>query len=186
MPDKKTEIVQSAYERFYDGGFHATGVDAVMAETGISKRTLYKYFDSKEDLIEAVLAHYGAQIGETLFRPAQQFSDDPRRQILAFFDIRKEMITESPVRGCLGIKAAQEYVGKHDGIAAAGKAFAKVVESTFVRLCEKAGFDEPVLLGREITTLFQGAVLLSQVYGEPSPFQAAKSAVGVLIANADR
>jgi AcrR family transcriptional regulator len=184
MSDKKTEIVQKAYDRFYDGGFHATGVDAVMADTGISKRTLYKYFGSKEELIEAVLAYYGAQIGESLFRPAQQFSNDPCEQIMAFFDIREEMISDRPIRGCLGIKASQEYIGKHDGIASAGKTFAKVVESTFTRLCEKAQFDEPALVGKEITILFQGAVLLSQVYGEPSPFHAAKSAAGVLLANA--
>ncbi len=184
MSDKKLQIVKRAYDRFYDGGFHATGVDAVMASTGISKRTLYKYFGSKEELIEAVLDYYGSQIGQALFAPAQFSSDDPRDQIRAFFDIREEMIADSPIRGCLGIKASQEYVGKHDGIAARGRAFALFVERTFIRLCQEALFDEPVRLGKEITILFQGAVLLAQVYGDPAPFATAKAAVEALMTKA--
>src|ERR1700754_1676102 len=119
--DKKLEIVKWAFDRFYEGGFHATGVDTMMADSGISKRTLYKYFPSKEELIEAVLDYYGAGIVHELFDPAMAVSDDPREQILAFFDIRKAMVEETPTRGCLAVKASQEYVGKHEGIAALGK-----------------------------------------------------------------
>jgi AcrR family transcriptional regulator len=183
--DKKLDIVKRAYNSFYDGGFHATGVDAVMADSGISKRTLYKYFGSKEDLIQAVLDYYATQISEELFSAAQAASDDPRAQILAFFDIREQLIVSRPIRGCLGIKASQEYVGKHNGIAASGKAFAEFVEGNFVRLCGEAGFEKPGQLGKEITILFQGAVLLAQVYGNPSPFETAKVATLALMAIAD-
>lgn len=184
MSEKKLEIVKRAYDRFYDGGFHATGVDAVMADTGISKRTLYKYFGSKEELIEAVLDYYGVEISKALFGPAQSASERPREQILALFDTRELMISDSPVRGCLGIKASQEYVGKHQGIAERGKAFALYVEGKFVEICGAAGFPDPEKLGKQITTLFQGAVLLSQVYGDPSPFVTAKEAVIVLMDDA--
>lgn len=181
---KKLEIVKWAFERFYEGGFHATGIDTVMADSGISKRTLYKYFSSKEELIEAVLDYYGAGIVQQLFDPAMAASDNPRQRIMAFFDIRKAMIDESPVRGCLGIKASQEYVGKHDGIATQGKAAALHVERAFAEMCERAGFTQPVKLGKQINVLFQGALLLSQVYGDSSPFISAKAAVSALLDSA--
>src|SRR5271154_468191 len=44
IEDKKLEIVRYAFDRFYEGGFHATGMEAALAGSGISKRTLYKYF----------------------------------------------------------------------------------------------------------------------------------------------
>lgn len=181
LEGKKLEIVKWAFDRFYEGGFHATGIDTVMADSGISKRTLYKYFSSKEKLIEAVLDHYIAGIVHELFDPVMLASDDPRQQILAFFDIRKAMIDNQPARGCLGIKASQEYIGKHEGIVAQGKCAAAAVERRFIEMCERAGFVQPGKLGKQINILFQGALLLSQVYGDSSSFVSAKSAVTALL-----
>lgn len=178
---KKLEIVKWAFDRFYEGGFHATGVDTVMADSGISKRTLYKYFPSKEELIEAVLDYYGAGIVHELFDPVIAASDNPRQQILAFFDIRKAMIDETPTRGCLGVKASQEYVGKHEGIATLGKSAPLRVERRFIAICEQANFAEPSSLGKQLNVLFQGALLLSQVFGDSSPFVSAKAAVVTLL-----
>jgi AcrR family transcriptional regulator len=183
--DKKLEIVKWAFDRFYEGGFHGTGVDTMMADSGISKRTLYKYFSSKEELIEAVLNHYGEFIMRELFDPVMAASDDPRQRIVAFFDIRKAMIDKSPTRGCLGIKASQEYVGKHAGIATQGTNAALYVERRFVEMCERAGFAQPTKLGKQINILFQGALLLSQVIGDSSPFVSAKAAVLTLLEKAD-
>ena len=181
--EKKLEIVKWAFDRFYEGGFHATGIDTAMAGSGISKRTLYKYFSSKEELIEAVLVHYGEFIMHELFDPVVAIKD-PRKQIMAFFDIRKTMIDESPTRGCLGIKASQEYVGKHEGIVALGRTAASNVEERFIELCKRAGFAQPARLGKQINVLFQGALLLAHVSGDSSSFVSAKAAVSTLLEQA--
>ena len=180
-PTKKQEIIAQAYDAFYDGGFHATGIDTVMANSGISKRTLYKYFPSKEDLIEAVLDQYGEDTDTYLFRPALARSDDPREQILALFDVRREMM-EALCRGCLAMKAGQEYIGKHEGIAARGRAASEYVEGRFVELCQKAGLVNPLETGRQIGLLFQGAALTAQMQQKPSVFETAKKAVHILLA----
>src|SRR5262249_9719203 len=105
----------------------------------------------------------------------------PRQQILAFFDIRKAMVDEHPVRGCLGIKASQEYVGKHADIAALGKNAAVEVERRFVAMCERAQFSKPAKLGKHINIFFQGALPRSQVFGASAPFVSAKAAVSSLL-----
>jgi AcrR family transcriptional regulator len=181
---KRLEIVRWAFERFYAGGFHATGIDAVMADSGISKRTLYKYFSSKEELIEAVLDHYAVEIVKELFDPVMAASDDPRQQIMAFFDIREALAHESLAHGCLGIKAGQEYIGKHVGIAGRARSFLQHVEQRFVEICRQGGFDDPERLGGQINLLFQGSLLLSQVYDDTAPFASAKAAAKVLLDNA--
>ncbi|MDE1993947.1 MAG: TetR/AcrR family transcriptional regulator [Rhizobiaceae bacterium] len=185
IPAKKLEILKLAFDRFYDGGFHATGIDTVMAESGISKRTLYKYFPSKEDLIEAVLDQYGEGIANAFFAPVMAAHDDPREQILACFDSRRMML-EADRRGCLGIKASQEYAGKHKGITARGEALGFYIEQQFINMCERLAVVAPAMLGKQITILFQGALLLSQVYGNPTPFDSAKGAVEILLDNAAR
>ena len=182
-PTKKQEIIAQAYDAFYDGGFHATGIDTVMANSGISKRTLYKYFPSKEDLIEAVLEQYGADTDTYLFQPALARSDDPFMQILALFDVRREMMAKTACRGCLAMKAGQEYIGKHAGISARGRAASEYVEGRFIELCEKAGVKAAGDTGRQLNLLFQGAALTAQMQQDPSVFEVAKKAVHILLAD---
>jgi AcrR family transcriptional regulator len=178
--DKKLEIVKWAFDRFYEGGFHATGIDTAMAGSGISKRTLYKYFPSKEELIAAVLVHYGEFIMHELFDPVAAIKD-PKKQIIAFFDVRRTMVDENPTRGCLAIKACQEYLGKHEGIVALGKSSALKVEERFVELCKRAGFAQPAALGKQINVLFQGALLLAHISGESTSFVSAKTVVSTML-----
>lgn len=179
---KKQEIIDRALARFQEGGFHATGVDAVMADTGISKRTLYKYFPSKEDLIEAVLDQYGCNVDSSLFDPAIARSADPKAQIEAVFDVRREIMEAGDYQGCLAMKAAQEYVGKHDGITGRGRASALFVERRFADLCEKAGLSDARERGRRINILFQGAVLTSQMRRDSVTFDSAKAQLRDLLA----
>jgi AcrR family transcriptional regulator len=181
--DKKLEIVKWAFDRFYEGGFHATGIDTAMAGSGISKRTLYKYFPSKEELIAAVLVHYGEFIMHELFDPVAAIKD-PKKQIIAFFDVRRTMVDENPTRGCLAIKACQEYLGKHEGIVALGKSSALKVEERFVELCKRAGFAQPAALGKQINVLFQGALLLAHISGESTSFVSAKTVVSTMLEQA--
>jgi AcrR family transcriptional regulator len=179
LEGKKLEIVKYAFERFYESGFHATGMEAALAGSGISKRTIYKYFASKEDLIEAVLRLYGEAVVDKLFGPVANI-DDPREQIIAFFDVRKiagRMLT----RGCLGMKAAQEYAGKHADIVALGRCAASLGETKFLELCKQAGFAEPARVAKQLNLIFQGALSLSHALGDTSPFLLAKDVASAVL-----
>ena len=52
---RRDELVETALDLFYRNGFHATGIDRILAEAGVAKMTLYKHFRSKDDLIVAAL-----------------------------------------------------------------------------------------------------------------------------------
>ncbi|WP_208454043.1 TetR/AcrR family transcriptional regulator [Burkholderia gladioli] len=182
MEGKKLEIVKYAFDRFYEAGFHATGMEAALAGSGISKRTLYKYFPSKEELIEAVLQLYSNGVVHALFDPVAHISD-PREQIVEFFDVRKitgRMLT----RGCLGTKAAQEYAGKHEGIVELGIAAGARGEVKFLELCKRAGFARPQRLAKQLNLLLQGALALSHASGETSAFLLAKDAAAAILEHA--
>ena len=176
---KKLEIVKYALERFYESGFHATGMEAALAGSGISKRTIYKYFPSKEDLIEAVLQLYTDTIANDLFDPVAHI-EDPREQILAFFDVRKttgRLLT----RGCLGMKAAQEFSGKHEAIVALGVHANLRGEVKFLELCKRAGFAEPTKVARQLNLILQGALVQSHATGNTAPFLMAKDMAEMLL-----
>lgn len=178
---KRQEIIEQAMRLFYDGGFHATGVDAVMAGTGISKRTLYKYFPSKEHLIQAVLDHYGSLAEGALFCPAEAHAD-PRERILALFDIRREVMNGDNCLGCLAMKAAQEYKGKHPGIEEMGRRSSLLFEERLARWCDEAKIASPRETARQVALILQGAVLTSQMRGDTAVFDDAKAVVKKLLA----
>src|SRR5438552_145381 len=57
MPATKTRerLVNAAKQRFYRDGFRNVGIDAVLDDVGITKTAFYKHFESKDDLMVAVL-----------------------------------------------------------------------------------------------------------------------------------
>jgi len=176
---KKLEIVKYAFDRFYEGGFHATTMEAALGGSGISKRTLYKYFPSKEDLIEAVLRLYGEHVVDEMFGPVAAI-EDPREQIVEFFDVNKisgRMLT----RGCLGMKAAQEYAGKNGRIVELGRYASSRGEAKFLELCKLAGFAEPERVAKQLNLIFQGALVLSHASGETSSFISARDTAAAIL-----
>jgi alkyl sulfatase BDS1-like metallo-beta-lactamase superfamily hydrolase len=88
-----------------------------------------------------------------------------RKQIIGFFDVQKatgRVLT----RGCLGLKAAQEYAGKHDRIVELGRHASTRGEKKFVELCKQAGFAKPERLAKQLNLIFQGALgVLAHVWG---------------------
>jgi len=51
--NKRSQLIDTALPLFYQHGIHAIGINEILAKSGIAKKTLYNYFDSKEALIQA-------------------------------------------------------------------------------------------------------------------------------------
>jgi AcrR family transcriptional regulator len=181
MTLKKQEIIDEAYRLFYARGFHATGVDALLADTGISKRTLYKYFDSKEALIEAVLEKYLMAVGESLFKAAENSGGDAKARIRKLFEIKRDGVASGDYQGCLAIKAQQEYTGRSAGIESLTQRTAQMLEAGFAKLTREAGLPDPVGKARTLILLFQGATVASQMRRDPEPFNDALRGVDLLL-----
>jgi AcrR family transcriptional regulator len=50
-------LIHAAFKLFYQHGIHAVGINLILSETGVAKKTLYHHFSSKDDLVEAVLIY---------------------------------------------------------------------------------------------------------------------------------
>ncbi len=60
-PDRKARLLQVACEHFLAHGYNGTSLDAIVAESGGSKSTLYRHFQNKEGLFLAVVTHLCAE-----------------------------------------------------------------------------------------------------------------------------
>src|SRR5918995_1004665 len=93
-------ILETADRLFYGQGIRAVGVDTIAAEIGISKRTLYNYFPSKDELIAAYLAGR--------FTKAPPSEKPPVEQILGTFDRLERGFAAKGFRGCPFVNAVAE------------------------------------------------------------------------------
>jgi len=53
--DKKQQLVETALSLFYRYGVHAVGINQILEQSAIAKKTLYHHFVSKEELLLATL-----------------------------------------------------------------------------------------------------------------------------------
>src|SRR6266566_2638293 len=90
--EMQERILATTDRLFYEQGIRAVGVDTVAAEAGISKRTLYNYYPSKDDLIVAYLSRR--------FRPTPFSDAAPAEQILGNFDRLERSFASGRFRGC--------------------------------------------------------------------------------------
>src|ERR1700681_1602224 len=109
LPEKtpmKERILETADRLFYLRGIRAVGVDTIAAEIGISKRTLYNHFPSKDELIAAYL--------ERRFTRAPASDKPPVDQILGAFDRLERGFASKGFRGCPFVNAVPELgAGDH-------------------------------------------------------------------------
>src|SRR5262249_58195426 len=106
-PTARQRLLGAAADLFYRQGIGAVGVGLVSKQAGVSKRTLYQQFGSKDRLIAASLdAHSCAIIGQHL--PAEDPGAPPRHQLLAVFDGLSGGTASDTFRGCPFVNTATE------------------------------------------------------------------------------
>ena len=103
-PAMKDRILETADRLFYLQGIRAVGVDTIAAEIGISKRTLYNHFPSKDALISAYLARR--------FVAPRPSDKSPVEQILGTFDSLERRFSAKDFRGCPFVNAVAELGAK--------------------------------------------------------------------------
>lgn len=180
-PTKRDELVQKALKVFYRNGFQATGMDMLVAETGISKTSMYKHFRTKEDLILAVLRLRDEQFRNWLYRRMEELANSPRQQLIAMFDALEEWFSEPGYKGCMFIKASSEYQDASHLIHRQSADHKRMLEGHITALAEKAGLTKPDALARQLLLLKEGAIVTAHLGHTDNPAQDAKSAaVGLL------
>ncbi|MDE4134016.1 TetR family transcriptional regulator [Phaeobacter sp. QD34_3] len=158
-PNKRDELVRKALTVFYRNGFHATGMDMLVAETGVSKTSMYKHFRTKEELILAVLRLRDENFRHWLYRRIEELSDTPEGQLLAMFDALSEWFEKPEFRGCMFIKASAEFQEVNHPIHAQSAAHKQILQDHFASIAKAAGAAEPVKLARQLLLLKEGAIV---------------------------
>jgi AcrR family transcriptional regulator len=172
----KERILETADRLFYLQGIRAVGVDTVAAEIGISKRTLYNHFPSKDALISAYL--------ERRFRPVPTSDKPPAEQILRTFDRLERGFADKGFRGCPFVNAVAEMGAEDHAVRKIAIAFKDSRRGWFRELLLQLDVANPDELATQLQLLVDGAIATDLVRNDPSVARAAKAAARVLLRNA--
>lgn len=168
-------ILAAADRLFYQHGIRAVGVDAVAAEANVSKRTLYNYYASKDDLIAAYLV--------SRFRHIAPSDAPAREQLLGYFDHLERAFAHADYRGCPYVNAVCELSDpKHPAVGLALQ-FKEQRRQWMRALLQRLGADDADALATQLQLLAEGAVSAALVRRDPAPAlaRAARAAAEVLI-----
>ncbi len=100
------------YTLFKRDGFHATGIDRIIAEAEVAKMTMYRHFPSKDGLIVEVLNWRTDRFKRQLDRLSET-AMTPDEKIMAVFDWHERWFDSPDFHGCLFQHALAEF-GERD------------------------------------------------------------------------
>ncbi len=174
--DMKERILRTADRLFYGKGIRAIGVDTIAAEIGISKRTLYNHFRSKDALISAYLARR--------FIAAPSSGKPPVEQILGTFDSLERRFAAKDFRGCPFVNAVAELGPEDRAVKKIAVAFKESRRLWFRDLLMQLNVTDADALATQLVLLVDGSIAQDLVRDDPAMARAAKEAATVLLRNA--
>jgi len=180
--NKRSELIRKALQLFYRNGFHATGMDLVAKETGVSKTSIYKHFRTKDELILAVLRLRDENFRNWLYRRMEDLADTPGGQLLAMFDALEEWFLEDGFQGCMFVKASAEFQDPNNAINVQSYAHKRLLLDHFEKLATEAGAEDPQALARQFLVLKEGAIVLAAMSHSEAAARDAKSIAHLMIA----
>ena len=182
----RDRLIDTAIALFNRYGFHATGVDRIVAVAKVAKKTLYAHFPSKEDLIIAALTRKRTAFADKFLPSVLATSDDPRTRLLSLFELAKSWFADPDFYGCIFVNAAVEYSEPGHPINACAREFKTLLRGFALEQAQAGGAADPEALADQIALLFEGATTVAQVSARPDAATTAKAIAAQLIDQAFR
>ena len=158
--DARERILDSAYELFSQNGIRAVGIEAVLAHSGVARQTLYRHFESKQNLVIAFLERREeVWTRRWLQDEVEARESDPAERLLAIFDVFDEWFREPGFEGCTFINVMLEHPDSSDPINRAGVDYLAGIREFLEGLARQAGVPEPDDFARQWHILMKGSIV---------------------------
>jgi AcrR family transcriptional regulator len=185
--ETRERLLAAADEVFYAHGIRNSSVDEVAQRAGLTKRTLYYHFRSKDDLAAAYVQQRSDLTLARQIGAASSVAGPFAAKVDALFVAVERNATKAGWNGCPFIRTAGEFVDepRHRAVGHASL-HKKSLEAWFQAELVKARYAGHQLLARQLMVLVDGAVAQMLLHRDPAYVQAARQAAAVLLGSARR
>ena len=175
-----------ARDLFCRDGIHATGIDRILAEAGVSKMTLYTRFGSKEALVREVLLQEGAEWRAQFFAAVRSGATTAQGRLAGIMAALAPWFRGERFYGCAFMNAVAEHAKGERWLRELAAEHHQQIIGFLAELAGEAGYAEPVLLARQILLVIDGAIAAFLVSGNELVLELTERNLAAVLAGAAR
>ncbi|WP_369213368.1 TetR/AcrR family transcriptional regulator [Streptomyces flavofungini] len=176
-------VLDAAARLFYERGIHAVGVDLIAAEAGVTKKTLYDRFGSKEQIVVEYLAERDERWRAFLAGYVDE-APAPRDKVLAVFDASHDWAVDHMSKGCGMVNAHAEISDPAHPAYAIITGQKAWMLALFTGLSAEFAPDRAGRLGRTLMLLHEGGLVASGLRVFPGALEEARKDAEELLRSA--
>jgi AcrR family transcriptional regulator len=165
--EARERLLNATEQLIYAGGIHATGMDRIVRLSGVSRKSVYSYFNSKEELVAEALRRRDERWMAWFSSEVNQAST-PRERLLAMFPVLRSWFSAAGFHGCAFINAAGEIGDSEGPIRKVAKLHKERLLAYVLQLCRDDGAANPTTLAAQLLILIDGAIAVSMVTANPA------------------
>lgn len=177
----RDRILNTARDLFYREGARAVGVDTVVAQSGVAKTSLYRWFPSKDALIAAVLEQEARDRWAGWDATAQRADPDPRAQLRAQMTGIARFCSSSRFRGCPFMNVSVEFPDPAHPARVIALELTQELTRRFRALIDQMKVRDPVELAEQLVLLVDGSFSTAQILGKNGPQKYLVAAADALV-----
>ena len=161
----RERILAAAGDLFYHHGIRAVGVEAIAEAADTNKMTLYRHFESKDELVAEYLRQSAKGADACWDQFAKLHPGDELAQLRAWLREMADHVANVDERGCALANAAVELPEKNHPARRVIEEYKTALRMRLVQLSRDAGLNEPEMLADELHLLLEGARVTAQSVG---------------------
>ncbi len=178
--ETRDRIVATAEALIYQKGIHATGMDLLVKTSGVARKSIYRYFATKDEVAAAALNARDVRWMDW-FRTECDKAATPQARVLSMFTVLKAWFETDGFRGCAFINTAGETEDAADPIRQIARLHKQKLLDYVLEQTEQLKVEHPSVLARQLLILIDGAITTSHVMGDVSAADNARDVAQMLL-----
>ncbi|MEM9926323.1 MAG: TetR/AcrR family transcriptional regulator [Cyanobacteria bacterium P01_D01_bin.50] len=177
----RDKILIAAAQLFYHKGFNQVSINEVIVNSNVARRTFYRYFPSKDELIVEVMRFQAKRWLNWFEETLNCITSNPKEKILASFDVLQECYASPEFHGCPFIKAALEIADVSHPVNQIAVTVRQSIRTHIFKLALEAGIQSPEVFSQQYLLLLGGSILMASIEDTPMGAKYARETLAVFM-----
>jgi AcrR family transcriptional regulator len=173
QPGPRERLLAAAQRLSYRHGVNV-GVDALLKDANVARRSLYEHFGGKDSLIAEVLRRAATEDLDRYRAVMAAAGDDPRQRLLAVFDDLDRVVRAPDFRGCRYLGADLALADQNHPAHVVTREYRQVVHQLLVREVRRLELPRPAHVADQLMLLIEGTLATGATRSGTRPARAAR------------